>query len=181
MKQSSTLSIVNPSMDIVTRAKAIGQSIVDLQVSSDKTMSLTETLQTEANVLREAGVKFGKSVKTCTWRQTISDTIASLCKEKTAVKTCMNYVTSFVKSVNEGTAFSLSDSKGTAKSKGKGKASEAPSDIEKMVTALLNVWKLSDVASDVLVQIETVMADGTPLIDAISDVLKYHGEVLPTE
>jgi putative NIF3 family GTP cyclohydrolase 1 type 2 len=114
---------------IVSRAKAIGQNIVNLQVSNTKTQSLTETLQTEANALRTEGVKFGKSVKTCTWRQTISDTIVSLAPEKTAQKTCMNYVTSFVKAVNEGTPFSLSDSKGKAKGKGKGKSKTEAIDV----------------------------------------------------
>lgn len=108
-----------PTMDIVGAAKSIGETIVALQVSNDKTVSLTDTLQENAKSLREAGVKFGKSVKTCTWRQTISDTIVALCHDKKAQKTCMNYVTSFVKAVNEGTKFSLSDSKGTGKAKGK--------------------------------------------------------------
>ena len=114
---------------IVSRAKAIGQNIVDLQKSSTRLVTLTEALQTEATALRTEGVKMGKSVKTCTWRQTISDTIIALAPEKTAQKTCMNYVTSFVKAVNEGTPFSLSDSKGKAKGKGKGKTKTEAIDV----------------------------------------------------
>jgi uncharacterized protein YktB (UPF0637 family) len=95
-----------------------------------------------------------------------------------AEKTYANYVTAIVASVNDGVPFSFSASKGKGKG---GKANESTSDVEKMISALLNVWKMSDVASDVLVQIETIMADGTPLIDAISDVLRFHGEDLPTE
>ena len=114
---------------IVSRAKAIGQNIVDLQKSSVRLVTLTDALQTEATALRTEGVKMGKSVKTCTWRQTIADTIVSLAPEKTAQKTCMNYVTSFVKAVNEGTPFSLSDSKGKAKGKGKGKGKTEALDV----------------------------------------------------
>lgn len=114
---------------IVSRAKAIGQNIVDLQKSSIRLVTLTEALQTEATALRTEGIKMGKSVKTCTWRQTISDTIVSLAPEKTAQKTCMNYVTSFVKAVNDGTPFSLSDSKGKAKGKGKGKTKTEAIDV----------------------------------------------------
>jgi hypothetical protein len=114
---------------ILERAKAIGQHIVNLQVSAVKLVTLTETLQTEANTLRAEGVKFGKSVKTCTWRQGIADTIVTLAPEKTAQKTCMNYVTSFVKAVNDGTPFSLSDSKGKAKGKGKGKSKTEAIDV----------------------------------------------------
>jgi len=106
---------------ILARAKAIGQDIVNLQISAVKTFSLTETLQAKAVALRTEGVKFGKSVKTCTWRQGIADSINGLAPEKTAQKTCMNYLTSFVKAVNDGTPFSLSDSKGKAKGKGKSK------------------------------------------------------------
>jgi hypothetical protein len=68
-----------------------------------------------------------------------------------------------------------------AKAKGKGdtkKAGEAKSDYEKMIAALLNVWKMSDTAEEVLIMIETLMADGTPLIDAIAEVLKEAGEDL---
>ena len=119
-KSTQTETFIVKPETILARAKAIGQNIVNLQVSNDKTQSLTETLQTEAKALRADGIKFGKSVKTCTWRQGISDTIVSLAPEKTAQKTCMNYVTSFVKAVNDGTPFSLSDSKGKAKGGKKG-------------------------------------------------------------
>ncbi len=124
-----TTSTKTQNDTIVSRAKAIGQNIVDLQKSSVRLVTLTEALQTEATALRTEGVKMGKSVKTCTWRQTISDTIVSLAPEKTAQKTCMNYVTSFVKAVNEGTPFSLSDSKGKAKGKGKGKTKTEAIDV----------------------------------------------------
>ena len=114
---------------ILERAKAIGKNIVELQKTSTHLLTLTEVLQTEATALRTEGVKFGKSVKTCTWRQGIADSIIALAPEKTAQKTCMNYVTSFVKAVNEGTPFSLSDSKGKAKGKGKGKTKTEAIDV----------------------------------------------------
>jgi putative NIF3 family GTP cyclohydrolase 1 type 2 len=114
---------------ILERAKAIGKNIVELQKTSTHLLTLTEVLQTEANSLRTEGVKFGKSVKTCTWRQGIADSIIALAPEKTAQKTCMNYVTSFVKAVNDGTPFSLSDSKGKAKGKGKGKTKTEAIDV----------------------------------------------------
>jgi ketopantoate reductase len=109
----------NVSYDVLTVAKSIGQNIFDLHVSVVKTIDLTKTLQETADKLRSNGVTFGKSIRTCTWRATIADTIERLCKDKAAKKTCMNYVTSFVNAVNTGSAFSLSDSKGKAKGKGK--------------------------------------------------------------
>ena len=125
---TKSTSTVKP-LTILERAKAIGQDIVNLQISAVKTFSLTETLQTKAKELNAEGVKFGKSVKTCTWRQGIADSIVALAPEKTAQKTCMNYVTSFVKAVNDGTPFSLSDSKGKAKGKGNGKTKTEAIDV----------------------------------------------------
>lgn len=112
----------NASYDVTTVAKSIGQNIVALQVSVSNTDTLTKTLQETAVKIREAKIVFGKSVKTCAWRKGISDTITTMAKDKTSVKTCMNYVTSFVSAVNTGSKFSLSDSKGKAKGKGKGTA-----------------------------------------------------------
>jgi hypothetical protein len=110
------------SFDVLAVAKSIGANIVALQVSVVNTIDLTKTLQETADKLRKDGVKFGKSVRTCEWRKGISDTITTLAKDKASAKTCMNYVTSFVSAVNDGTKFSLSDSKGKAKGKGQGTA-----------------------------------------------------------
>jgi hypothetical protein len=131
--------------------------------------------------MREAGIKFGKSKKTCQYRQQFADAMKAAFNGKTE-KTYANYVTGFVASVNEGIEFSFSHSKGKgAPSKGKGGKASDKTGNEKMVGALLNVWKLSDIGEDVLVQVETAMADGSTLIDAIADVLRAHGEELKTE
>jgi len=73
-----------------------------------------------ASVLREAKIVFGKSVKTCQYRLQFADAMKSVFKGK-AQKTYSNYMTSFVSSVNTGTAFSLSSSKSSAKGGSKGK------------------------------------------------------------
>lgn len=139
-------------------------------------ITAVDTVNTQAKTLREAGFTFGKSIKTCVYRRNLDDAMCALWKGK-AKKTYANYVTSFVKAVNEGTEFSLSDSKGKAKG-AKGTKAGDKSGVEKMLSALLNVWKLSDVADVLLVDIETAMADGTPLIEAIEYVLEANGEEL---
>lgn len=135
-----------------------------------------DVVNTQAQTLREAGFKFGKSIKTCTYRKNLDDAMSALWKGK-AKKTYANYVTSFVAAVNDGAEFSLSSSKSSTKGKGKGKGTKASdkSATDKMLSALLNVWKLSDVAEDVLVQIETAMADGSTLADALEYVLEANG------
>ena len=75
----------------------------------------------EAKKLKEAKIVFGKSVKTCQYRLQFSDAMKATFKGK-AQKTYSNYMTSFVSAVNDGTAFSLSSSKGSAKGGKKGKS-----------------------------------------------------------
>lgn len=133
-----------------------------------------------AVTLREAGISFGKSKKTCQYRVQFADAMKVAFKGK-AEKTYANYMTSFVAAVNDGVAFSLSSSKTSTKGKGKGAKSNGTSDVEKMISALLNVWKLSDVADDLLIQVETAMADGSTLADAIEYVLEANGEELTKE
>ena len=60
----------------------------------------------------------------------------------------------------------------------KSKGGKGADDGAKMTGALLNVWKLSDVAGDALERIESSMDDGMSLIDAIENELKLQGEDL---
>ena len=84
-------------------------------------VSAVDVVNGSASVLREAKIVFGKSVKTCQYRLQFADAMKATFKGKTA-KTYSNYMTSFVMAVNEGTAFSLSSSKGSAKGGKKGKS-----------------------------------------------------------
>ena len=165
----SKLSIVaQSSFDAIGAIKSAAQSI-------HAGASALEIINTKASELRTNGVRFGKSVKTCTHRQAMADSMALYFKGK-AAKTYANYVTSFVKAVNDGEAFSFSASKGEAAPKTDGAKKATPkTDGEKMLAALLNVWKLSDVAEDVLILVEAALADGTPLADAIGEVLTAQG------
>lgn len=143
------------------------------------TLTGLDVIKGHIETLKGAKIVFGKSVKTCQYRQQCTDAYVQAFP-KLSKKTIANYVTAVVDCVTNGTVFSLDASKGQA-SKGKkgtgGKATEKTGQ-EKMIGALLNVWKLSDVGEDVLVEIETIMADAIPLIDAIQMVLQKAGEKL---
>jgi hypothetical protein len=169
MNAVKTLSVVNPSIDTIGVFKSIAAACAAFDVS-------LATVQGHIETLKTAKIVFGKSKKTCQYRVQMNDAMKVAYKGK-AEKTYANYVTAIVASVNDGVPFSFSASKG----KGKGGKATATTDTDKMLSALLNVWKLSDVADEIMVQVETVMADGTPLIDAIVDVLKFHGIELPAE
>ena len=84
-------------------------------------VSAVDVVNEQAKTLKASGVVFGKSVKTCQHRLNFADAMKATFKGK-AQKTYSNYMTSFVSAVNDGTAFSLSSSKGSAKGGKKGKS-----------------------------------------------------------
>ena len=87
----------------------------------------------------------------------------------------------FFKGVNTGKALTTLNKTRNAKG-GKGQKSKGGSDDStKMISALKNVWILSDVASEALETIEASMDNGMTLIQAIEDYLKLQGEDLTTE
>ena len=140
-------------------------------------LNALDIIKGHIETLRKGNVKFGKSKATCQYRIQCLDAY-KVAFTKTSAKTLANYVTSVVAAVNDGEEFSFSASKGVAApGKKGGKATEKTSE-EKMVAALLNVWKLSDVGENALIDIETHMARGLTLIEAIEDVLREAGEEL---
>lgn len=155
------------TLDTIAIFRGVAQSIYSGITAVDQ-------VNHSAIVLREAKIKFGKSKKTCQYRVQFADAMKQAFNGR-AEKTYANYMTSFVAAVNEGTAFSLSSSKSSTKGKGKGTKAGDKSADEKMLSALLNVWKLSDVAEDVLIQVETALADGSSLADALEYVLESNG------
>jgi hypothetical protein len=165
----STLSIVAAnSFDAIDAIKSAAQSI-------HAGASALEIINTKAAELKKNGIKFGKSKATCANRLALTDSMAFYFKGKSS-KTYANYVTSFVGAVNDGVPFSFSASKGEAAPSADGaKKSSGKTDDEKMLGALLNVWKLSEVAENLLIELEGALADGTPLADAIGEVLAAHG------
>jgi hypothetical protein len=170
LKTSSTkLAIVAAqSFDSIGALKSVATSI-------HAGANALEIINTKATELRANGVKFGKSIKTCQHRKNFMDAMGVHFKDR-AAKTWANYVTSFVRAVNDGEAFSFSASKGEAAPKADGAQKATPkTDDAKMLGALLNVWKLSEVAENLLIEIEGALADGTPLADAIGEVLAAHG------
>ena len=142
-------------------------------------LSALDVIKGHIETLRKGSITMGKSIKTCEYRRQCADAYA-VSFVKTAKKTRDNYVTAVVDAVNNGTEFSFSASKGKANgTKGtKGTKANDKSATDKMLSALLNVWKLSEVAEDVLVQIETAMADGSTLADALEYVLEANAIVL---
>lgn len=120
-KHIAVLSILETEKDIMTNAKTQFDSIntiKSLATAVHAGATALEVINTKVKECRDNGLKFGKSVKTCVNRATLTDSMAGLFKGK-ASKTYANYVTAIVSAVNDNIPFSFSASKGKAKG-GKG-------------------------------------------------------------
>jgi hypothetical protein len=102
-----------------------------------------EVINTKIADCKKAGLKFGKSVKTCVNRATLQDAMKATFKGVSA-KTVANYMTAIVAAVNEGTPFSFSASKGKAKG-GKG---SAPAEIDALLAKLFSHKDFAGMVAD---------------------------------
>lgn len=85
----------------------------------------------------------------------------------------------FFNAVNTGKPIEdLNANRAKAKAEGKGKANKANDDSAKMISALMNVWKLSDVATDAIDFIQDKLDDGFSLIQSVEDYLQSEGQDL---
>ena len=154
-------------------------------------LTASEQYDTLAKSARESGLKLVDTRKTKgvapehieqtkAFKAGFIDTLVS--KGLTA-KTAQNYYQELVPCINEGKVFSTNTSKqNSAKGKGKGsQKGKGSTDSEKMVSAWLNVWKLSDVAPESFAYIEGKLDNGMSLIDALTDYLKSEGQNLASE
>lgn len=86
-----------------------------------------DIINSKVKECRDNGLKFGKSIKTCVHRATLTDSMNGLFKGKSS-KTVLNYITSIVGAVNDNVPFSFSASKGKAKSGASGDSTPATID-----------------------------------------------------
>ena len=96
---------------------------------------------------------------------------------KVAVRTAQDYYELVAKAITGEKEITSTNPRSKA-SKGNAQKSKGDSgndDNTKMVSALLNVWKLSDVATESLTKIESSIDNGMSLIEAITDYLELEG------
>ena len=108
------------------------------------------------------------------FKQSFLDTLNG----KVSARTAQDYFELVSKAIVSGKDITTTNPRkgNTQKSKG-GKGAD---DSAKMIGALLNVWKLSDVAPEAIETIEASIDNGMSLIEAITDYLKLQGEDLST-
>ncbi len=125
-------------------------------------VSAVDIVNGSAKTLREAKIVFGKSVKTCQYRLQFADAMKSVFKGK-AQKTYSNYMTSFVDAVNNGTAFSLSSSKGKGKAKGN---TEKDASIFPLLAKLFSHEDFKTVMADIQASFENDEGDISDIIQS---------------
>ena len=125
-------------------------------------VSAVDVVNGSASVLREAKIVFGKSVKTCQYRLQFADAMKATFKGK-AQKTYSNYMTSFVDAVNNGTAFSLSSSKGKSKAKG---TTEKDTSIFPLLAKLFSHEDFKTTMADIQASFENDEGDITAIIQS---------------
>jgi hypothetical protein len=130
--------------------------------------------------LREAKITFGKSVKTCIYRAQLADAMRLAFPDKSD-KTWMNYATSVISAVNDGTEFSLSGSKGTKKSSAVTGTAPKQGRENPALDALFKCLKIAG-GLDVLYMMQEAYdnAEGS-LVEIAIDLLKAEGYEITAE
>lgn len=172
-KANNTLSIVSTvnASEVLTIIKSLGEAI-------GHSIKASEVINTKIDALREAGVKTLGDVRKDTNSRALKDSIEGTGVKPDTAKVYLSYVRYALENNKPFSNNVSQDKKRADAKKAKGNDTAEKSDAEKMVGALLNVWKLSDAAEDILIEVEAMLTDNTPLIDAIAEVLKAHGEKL---
>lgn len=163
------------NLSIVAQS-TVTEVLKDLGTAIGQSIKTNEVIDTKIAALRELKVTTLGDTRKDKNAAFLRDTIVACGVSKETAKVYLSYVRYALennKPFSNNVSRDNANAKGDAKKKG-----EAKSDADKMIAALLNVWKLSDAAEECLIAIETIMADGTPLIDAISEVLREAGEKL---
>lgn len=161
------------NLSIVAQSN-VTEVLKDLGTAIGQSIKVSEVIDTKIAALRELKVTTLGDTRKDKNAAFLRDTIVACGVSKDTAKVYLSYVRYALEN-NKPFSNNVSQDKKRADAK---KKAEEKTDADKMIAALLNVWKLSDAAEECLIAIETIMADGTPLIDAIAEVLREAGEKL---
>jgi hypothetical protein len=167
-----------PESQLVEFGVSLGNAYLGFTTASE---SLNAVVQSVVKTgfkpidLRKAKTNPEGAKATKIFKQSFLDTLAG----KVSARTAGDYYELVAKAITSGKDITTTNPrKGNAKGQ---KSKGGASDSAKMISALLNVWKLSDVASESLKKIEASIDDGMTLIEAIEDYLKSEGQDLTAE
>ena len=171
--------VVISDIQIVEMGSNLGNAYLGFMSASESLNSIVQdVIKTGFKPvdLRKAKKDSIEAKQTKMFKASFLDTMAG----KVAVRTAQDYYELVAKAITSGKDITSTNPRGKA-SKGnaqKSKGGAGSDDNAKMVSALLNVWKLSDVASESLTKIESSIDNGMSLIEAITDYLESEGQDL---
>jgi len=173
-KKDKTPAVI-PESQLVEFGVSLGNAYLGMLTASESLNAIVQdVIKTGFKPidLRKAKTDPKGAKATKIFKQSFLDTLNG----KVSARTAQDYFELVSKAIVSGKDITTTNPRKGNSQKSKG--GKGVDDSVKMTSALLNVWKLSDVAPEALETIEANIDDGMSLIEAITDYLKLQGEDL---
>ena len=166
-----------PDIQIIEMASSVAEAYTGFMSASDSLNAVVQSIVKTGFKpvdLRKAKKDSIEYKQTTQFKSTFIDTVMAKGITKRTAGDYYELVAKAIKGDKEITSTNPRSGKGKGKPASQ-KSTGGNDDNAKMVSALLNVWKLSDVATESLTKIESSIDNGMTLIEAITDYLESEG------
>jgi len=166
-----------PDIQIIEMASSVAEAYTGFMSASDSLNAVVQSIVKTGFKpvdLRKAKKDSIEYKQTTQFKSTFIDTVMAKGITKRTAGDYYELVAKAIKGDKEITSTNPRSGKGKGKPASQ-KSTGGNDDNAKMVSALLNVWKLSDVATESLTKIESSIDNGMSLIEAITDYLESEG------
>jgi len=166
-----------PDIQIIEMASSVAEAYTGFMSASDSLNAVVQSIVKTGFKpvdLRKAKKDSIEYKQTTQFKSTFIDTVMAKGITKRTAGDYYELVVKAIKGDKEITSTNPRSGKGKGKPASQ-KSTGGNDDNAKMVSALLNVWKLSDVATESLPKIESSIDNGMSLIEAITDYLESEG------
>lgn len=166
-----------PDIQIIEMASSVAEAYTGFMSASDSLNAVVQSIVKTGFKpvdLRKAKKDSIEYKQTTQFKSTFIDTVMAKGIAKRTAGDYYELVAKAIKGDKEITSTNPRSGKGKGKPASQ-KSTGGNDDNTKMVSALLNVWKLSDVATESLTKIESSIDNGMSLIEAITDYLESEG------
>ena len=166
-----------PDIQIIEMASSVAEAYTGFMSASESLNTIVQSIVKTGFKpvdLRKAKKDSIEYKQTTQFKSTFIDTVMAKGITKRTAGDYYELVAKAIKGDKEITSTNPRSGKGKGKPASQ-KSTGGNDDNAKMVSALLNVWKLSDVATESLTKIESSIDNGMSLIEAITDYLESEG------
>ena len=164
-----------PDIQIIEMASSVAEAYTGFMSASDSLNAVVQSIVKTGFKpvdLRKAKKDSIEYKQTTQFKSTFIDTVMA---KGIAKRTAGDYYELVAKAIKGDKAITSTNPRSGKGKPASQKATSGNDDNAKMVSALLNVWKLSDVATESLTKIESSIDNGMSLIEAITDYLESEG------